>query len=112
MSRDTEDRKFIRGLVESMAWRCNWEETHTDGELRAAWRAGYDAMIKLYRLLEHTQVSDQERLEQARREACNTDCLHYRHGTCPFILEHKRECPRFREVLEAEEGPAMSLSSP
>lgn len=29
-------------------------------------------------------------------EACNTDCWHYAHGTCPFRGEDKHQCPLYR----------------
>lgn len=41
----------LREKVEKMAWKCAWEGTHTDGELREAWDAGYTAMYRLYQLL-------------------------------------------------------------
>lgn len=44
-------REALRSMVERMAWKCAYQETHTHGELRDAWRAGYEAMYHLYQLL-------------------------------------------------------------
>lgn len=51
MTAEDAKRKALRDKVEQMAWMCAWEGSHTDGELRDAWDAGYTAMYRLYQLL-------------------------------------------------------------
>lgn len=38
-------------------------------------------------------------------EACNTDCVQYRQGTCPYRYDRKQECARFRVLYEIEAAP-------
>ena len=40
-------------------------------------------------------MKDKKLYESAIRSACNTDCLQYRQGTCPFRWNMKLECSRF-----------------
>lgn len=51
MTAEDAKRIELRAQVEKMAWKCDWEGSHTDGELRDAWDAGYTAMYRLYQLL-------------------------------------------------------------
>lgn len=34
-----------------MAWRCSFQEYHSQGAERDAWHAGYEAMFALYQIL-------------------------------------------------------------
>lgn len=51
MSTTFDKRRLHLKEVEAMAWRCAYQETHTQGAERDAWRAGCDAMLALYQLL-------------------------------------------------------------
>jgi hypothetical protein len=51
MSESFDKRKLHLKEVEAMAWRCAFQESHTMGEEREAWHAGYEAMFALYRIL-------------------------------------------------------------
>ena len=55
---------------------------------------------KVYTFHELQQMKDKQLYEKATNRACNTDCLQYRQGTCPFRWCMKLECSRFRVYYE------------
>lgn len=40
-------------------------------------------------------MTEKQLYNKAMDNACNTDCTHYRKGTCPYRWNMKRECSRF-----------------
>ena len=51
MSTTFDKRRLHLKEVEAMAWRCAYQESHTQGAERDAWRAGYEAMFALFQIL-------------------------------------------------------------
>lgn len=47
--------------------------------------------------------------EWATLQACTTDCLAYRQGTCPFRYDRKLECSRVRVIYERAEESGMEV---
>lgn len=43
--------------------------------------------------------------DRTESEACNTDCLQYRQGTCPYRYDRKQQCVRFRVLYELKLVP-------
>ena len=39
--------------------------------------------------------------DQVTIESCNTDCVHYRQGTCPYRLHEKVLCTRFKVLYNS-----------
>lgn len=56
MSESFDKRQLHIKEVEAMAWRCAFQESHTMGEEREAWHAGYEAMYALYRILKAPDI--------------------------------------------------------
>lgn len=40
-------------------------------------------------------MKEQKLYERTIGSACNTDCIQYRQGTCPYRYNMKLECSRF-----------------
>lgn len=51
MSTTFDKRRLHLKEVEAMLWRCAYQESYTQGAERDAWRAGFEAMEALYKLL-------------------------------------------------------------
>ena len=43
-----------------------------------------------------------DEIQTAAAEVCNTDCIRFYEGTCPYFLKEKANCPRIRQALAKE----------
>lgn len=48
-----------------------------------------------------SEASPEALYDQVAIESCNTDCLQYRQGTCPYLWNDKIKCFRFREIYNS-----------
>lgn len=48
-----------------------------------------------------SEASEESFYDQVAIESCNTDCLQYRQGTCPYRYNAKMSCLRFKQVYNA-----------
>lgn len=44
-------------------------------------------------------VKQPNQLDDAIQHCCNTSCLEYRGGVCPFPYKYKKGCPKIKEYL-------------
>lgn len=85
-------KEFFYLVCEMRQAQSNYFRTRDQVTLRAARALEGEVDREIRRVKD---ILQQEAMNEA---ACNTDCLQYRQGTCPYVAWDKRQCQRYKAI--------------